>query len=126
MCVRVYVRCVWVAFVGGCFACGCVLERVVFRVRFARVSCPWLRFDVLHEPFVGLRHNAAAAHITLEVVGPHAHVTLFNLLGDLVGVGRVVEHARGGRSLVPGPRRMKHFESRLSASREAEWVDPLA
>ena len=45
MCVRVYVRCVWVAFVGGCFACGCVLERVVFRVRFARVSCPWLRFE---------------------------------------------------------------------------------
>ena len=25
------------------FACGCVLERVVCRVRFARVSCPWLR-----------------------------------------------------------------------------------
>ena len=45
MCVRVNVRCVWVAFVGGCFACGCVLERVVFRVRFARVSCPWLRFE---------------------------------------------------------------------------------
>ena len=52
MCVRLYVRCVWVAFVnrqlafvGCCFACGCVLERVVFRVRFARVSCPWLRFE---------------------------------------------------------------------------------
>ena len=44
-CQAVNVRCVWVAFVGGCFACGCVLERVVFRVRFARVSCPWLRFD---------------------------------------------------------------------------------
>ena len=27
------------------FACGCVLERVVCRVRFARVSCPWLRFE---------------------------------------------------------------------------------
>ena len=26
------------------FACGCVLLRVVCRVRFARVSCPWLRF----------------------------------------------------------------------------------
>ena len=35
----------WVAFVGCCFACGCVLERVVCRVRFARVSCPWLRFS---------------------------------------------------------------------------------
>ena len=29
-----------------CFACGCVLELVVCRVRFARVSCPWLRFDM--------------------------------------------------------------------------------
>ena len=29
-----------------CFACGCVLERVVCRVRFSRVSCPWLRFGV--------------------------------------------------------------------------------
>ena len=29
----------------GGIACGCVLERVVFRVRFARVSCPWLRFE---------------------------------------------------------------------------------
>ena len=29
------------------FACGCVLERVVCRVRFARVSCPWLRFGYL-------------------------------------------------------------------------------
>jgi hypothetical protein len=25
---------------------GCVLERVVCRVRFARVSCPWLRFNL--------------------------------------------------------------------------------
>ena len=32
------------AFVGCCFACGCVLELVVCRVRFARVSCPRLRF----------------------------------------------------------------------------------
>ena len=38
--------CVWVAFVCCCFACDCVLELVVCRVRFARVSCPWLRFEV--------------------------------------------------------------------------------
>ena len=37
-------RCVWVAFVCCCFACDCVLELVVCRVRFARVFCPWLRF----------------------------------------------------------------------------------
>ena len=36
--------CVWVAFVCCCFACDCVLELVVCRVRFARVSCPRLRF----------------------------------------------------------------------------------
>ena len=41
--VRVNVRFVWGAFVSCCFACGCVLELVVCRVRFARVSCPWLR-----------------------------------------------------------------------------------
>ena len=41
---RVNVRFVWGAFVGCCFACGCVLELVVCRVRFARVSCPRLRF----------------------------------------------------------------------------------
>ena len=46
MCVRVNVRCVWVAFMSCCFACACVLELVVCRVRFARVSCPWLRFGV--------------------------------------------------------------------------------
>ena len=39
--------CVWVAFVCCCFACDCVLELVVCRVRFARVSCPWLRFGRL-------------------------------------------------------------------------------
>ena len=44
---RVNVRCVWVAFVCCCFACDCVLELVVCRVRFARVSCPWLRFNVV-------------------------------------------------------------------------------
>ena len=38
---RVNVRCVWVAFVCCCFACDCVLELVVCRVRFARVSCPF-------------------------------------------------------------------------------------
>ena len=37
VCVRVNVRCVWVAFVWCCFACDCVLELVVCRVRFARV-----------------------------------------------------------------------------------------
>ena len=41
---RVNVRFVWGAFVACCFACGCVLELVVCRVRFARVSCPRLRF----------------------------------------------------------------------------------
>ena len=34
-----------VALVCCCFACDCVLELVVCRVRFARVSCPWLRFE---------------------------------------------------------------------------------
>ena len=33
------VRFVWGAFVSCCFACGCVLELVVCRVRFARASC---------------------------------------------------------------------------------------
>ena len=32
-------------FVGCCFACGCVLELVECRVRFARGSCPRLRFE---------------------------------------------------------------------------------
>ena len=44
VCVRVNVRFVWGAFVGCCFECGRVLELVVCRVRFARVSCLWLRF----------------------------------------------------------------------------------
>ena len=36
-----------VAFVCCCFACDCVLELVVCRVRFARnVFCPWLRFVI--------------------------------------------------------------------------------
>ena len=44
VCVRVNVRFVWGACVRGCcFACGCVLELVVCRVRFARVSCPRFR-----------------------------------------------------------------------------------
>ena len=34
-----------VAFVCCCFACDCVLELVVCRVRFERVSCPRLRFE---------------------------------------------------------------------------------
>ena len=34
-----------VAFVCCCFACDCVLELVVCRVRFARVSCPRLRLE---------------------------------------------------------------------------------
>ena len=40
-------------FVGCCFTrvfcvwfSGCVLERVVFRVRFARVSCPWTVVEI--------------------------------------------------------------------------------
>ena len=44
-CVRVNVRFVWGAFVSCWFACGCVLELAVCRVRFARVSCPRLRFE---------------------------------------------------------------------------------
>ena len=40
---RVNVRCVWVAFVCCCIACDCVIELVVCLVRFARVSCPWLK-----------------------------------------------------------------------------------
>ena len=47
VCVRVSVRCVWVAFVCCCFACDCV-PVLVCRVRFARVSCPWLRFESPH------------------------------------------------------------------------------
>ena len=51
VCVRVNVRFFWGAFVSFCFACGCVLELVVCRVRFARVSvsalapAPRLRFE---------------------------------------------------------------------------------
>ena len=41
---RVNVRFVWGAFVGCCFVCGCVLELVVCRVRYARVSCSRFRF----------------------------------------------------------------------------------
>jgi hypothetical protein len=39
------VRCVWLrsCVLCCCFACDCVLELVCL-VRFARVSCPWLRF----------------------------------------------------------------------------------
>ena len=37
VCVRVNLRFFWGAFVSCCFACGCVLELVVCRVRFARV-----------------------------------------------------------------------------------------
>ena len=54
VCVRVNVRFVWGAFVSCCFACGCVLELVVCRVRFARVSCPRLRFA---PPPYTLSHN---------------------------------------------------------------------
>ena len=79
-------------------------------VHLAFDSAPAARFpfDVLHEPFAGLRHNAAPANVTFEALRPHAHVALFNLLGDLDGVGTVVVHARGSRSLVPVPRRRKH------------------
>ena len=48
--VRVNVRFVWGALVSCCFACGCVLELAVCRVRFARVSCPRLRFGECHTP----------------------------------------------------------------------------
>ena len=41
----------------NCFACDCVLELVVCRVRFARVSCPWLRFEVSLIP----RHDTDAS-----------------------------------------------------------------
>ena len=58
VCVRVHVRCVhcvWVAFVCCCFACDCVLELVVCRVRFARVSCPWLIFATSKYLIMALR-----------------------------------------------------------------------
>ena len=49
VCVRVNVRCVWV--LRSCVAVlrvivrlSSIVELVVCRVRFARVSCPWLRF----------------------------------------------------------------------------------
>ena len=45
-CERDYVRFVWGAFAGCCFACGCVLELIVCRVRFARVSCPWTVVEI--------------------------------------------------------------------------------
>ena len=46
VCVCVSVRCLsgWCAFVCCCFACDFVLLLEVFRVRFARVSCPRLKF----------------------------------------------------------------------------------
>ena len=37
VCVRVNVRCVWVAFVCRCFACDCVLELVLCRVRLVEI-----------------------------------------------------------------------------------------
>ena len=38
-------QCLGCVRVGCCFACGCVHELVVGRVRVARVSCPRLRFE---------------------------------------------------------------------------------
>ena len=62
MCVRVNVSgCVWVAFVCCCFACDCVLELAVCRVRFARVSCPWLRFVCL---FTGYPGSSLTSHLS--------------------------------------------------------------
>ena len=39
---------------------GCVLERVVCRVRFARVSCPWLRFGGSCERALNVNVNVMA------------------------------------------------------------------
>ena len=60
--------CVWVAFVCCCFACDCVLELVVCRVRFARVSCPWLRFGVSRLPrcFLPVRRARGRELISLR------------------------------------------------------------
>ena len=56
-CIRVIVCC--------CFACDCVLELVVCRVRFARVSCPWLRWGDHPPPLphmFGHRHMHSPRH----------------------------------------------------------------
>ena len=55
-----YVRFVWGAFAGCCFACGCVLELIVCRFRFARVSCPWLR----------LRFGIERLHVLMKASTP--------------------------------------------------------
>ena len=70
-CVRVNMRCVWVAFVCRCFACDCVLE-LVCRVRFARVSCPWLRFGKLSAYHCKLfLYNASPkAHLASDRAAP--------------------------------------------------------
>jgi len=75
------------------------------RVHLAFHSAPavWFSLDVLHEPLAGLRHNAAAANVTLEAVGPHGLIVLLNLLGGLGVVGTPVVLARGRRSHVPVP-----------------------
>ena len=70
---RVNVRCVWVAFVCCCIACDCVIELVVCLVRFARVSCPWLKSQAVcsrlfsqpihtFDVFSGARWNVSAIH----------------------------------------------------------------
>ena len=53
-----------VAFVCCCFACDCVLELVVCRVRFARVSCPRLRFGKPTNP----RPSVAAQSVIQSVI----------------------------------------------------------
>ena len=58
--VRVNVRFVWGAFVVCCFAFGCVLELVVSRVRFARVSCPRLRLRKSRNYETDSSHSRAA------------------------------------------------------------------
>ena len=53
------------------YACGCVLERVVCRFRFARVSCPWLRFlGLLSSAREFLKGAANCAAASTELTAP--------------------------------------------------------
>ena len=77
--------CVWIAFVCCCFACDCVLELVVCRVRFARVSCPRLRFNKISitkpelaaETWTHTRALGSAPNVAIYAAatpfGPHRH-----------------------------------------------------
>ena len=69
----------FVSLVSCCFACGCVLELVVCRVRFARVSCPRLRFGRFK---MQVGHvDTSSTNTTRLTVGPRA--TIFWLVGTV-------------------------------------------